>query len=221
MRNKYLHVVAIVPSMGFWRAETAVSTAIMFGYFGAKKVVGAETQKLSIMSPQGSVIAALRHSATKAVMQNPTATHLLFVDSDMDFPRTALHRLLAWDKDIVAANCTTRKHPVEQTAHDFNHDKIDSRDKDGIVAVRQVGLAIALIRTEVIKKLRPPLYLNDWIPAISDYCGEDVYFCQVAQAAGFEVFIDHELSVEIGHVGSYIYGHKDIPVTTNEPSDAA
>jgi len=40
--------------------------------------------------------------------------------------------------------------------------------------------------------------------------GEDVHFCVAAHDAGFETWVDHELSQEIGHVGQYTYTWGDV-----------
>lgn len=43
-----------------------------------------------------------------------------------------------------------------------------------------------------------------------DFVGEDWYFCEKLQAAGIPRYVDHSLSLEIGHKGDYIYEHSDI-----------
>jgi hypothetical protein len=58
----------------------------------------------------------------------------------------------------------------------------------------------------VLKALKPPLFMMEWVPDTGGYCGEDIYFCQVAQEAGFDVWIDHDLSQNILHVGRMAYG---------------
>jgi hypothetical protein len=50
----------------------------------------------------------------------------------------------------------------------------------------------------------------DWIPQLKCYCGEDVYFCQKLVESGTDLWIDHELSRAVKHVGSYSYGHDDL-----------
>ena len=36
--------------------------------------------------------------------------------------------------------------------------------------------------------------------------GEDVYFCTMARVHGFEVWVDHDLSKEVTHIGQFEYG---------------
>ena len=37
---------------------------------------------------------------------------------------------------------------------------------------------------------------------------EDYYFCQIAGRQGFDIWIDHDLSKEIKHVGTFECGHE-------------
>lgn len=183
--------------------------ALMFSDFAQRKVKGAHSQKMSIISSVGSMLSSLREIMVKKALQ-ANASHILFIDSDMKFPMTTARRLLEHRKPFVAANCTTRAHPVVTVAHDMDGEAITSKGKHGLMKVQHVGLAVALIETEVLKALRQPLFLMDWIPSLRTYCGEDVYFCQKLVDAGVDLYIDHDLSRDIGHVGSYIYGHDDV-----------
>ena len=40
--------------------------------------------------------------------------------------------------------------------------------------------------------------------------GEDVYFCVKAHDCGFDSYVDHGLSNQIGHIGQYTYSWDDI-----------
>ena len=203
------NVVVCVPSTGTWTSDTSRCMALMFSHFAMYKVRGAHTQKLSLLSSDGSMLSSLRELMVKKVL-GTNASHLLFIDSDMTFPKDTLKRLVEHRKPFVAANCTTRKHPVETVAHDLSGERVVSIGQAGLQEVQHVGLAVALIETEALKALRPPLFLMDWIPSLGTYCGEDVYFCQKLVESGVKLYIDHALSREIGHVGQYIYGHEDV-----------
>jgi hypothetical protein len=43
--------------------------------------------------------------------------------------------------------------------------------------------------------------------------GEDIYFCIKAKDAGIDTYVDHDLSMEIGHIGNYTYGWHNIEVS--------
>ena len=210
MRDKNPYVVVCVPNTGAWCNDMAKSTVLLFSYFGINQVPGVRSQKMGLLTIQGSMIAAQRHILVKKACQTQEVTHVLFIDADMEFPKNTAHRLLAADKDVVACNCTTRMEPIVPVAFDFDGQRISSVGRHGLEKVRQVGPAVMLIRTDMLRKLRPPLFLQDWIPDMEDYCGEDVFFCQVVQAAGYDIWVDHDLSREIKHVGARGWGYDDV-----------
>lgn len=181
----------------------------MFAHAAENRYVGASVQRLFLLTAESSMLSQSRQELVRKALQNG-ATHIMFIDSDMFFPPWTLQKLLEAKRSFVAANCTTRVEPVLATAHDFKNERIDSNGKSGLQQVQQVGLAISLIRKEVFDKIPPPHFLMDWIPDRKAYCGEDIYFTQLLQAHGFSTWIDHDLSLEIEHVGSRRYGFNDI-----------
>lgn len=61
----------------------------------------------------------------------------------------------------------------------------------------------------------------DWIPALGTYCGEDVYFSQKMAEIGVDLWIDHDISREISHVGKKKYSFDDIDEKDLEIHNAA
>jgi len=169
-------------------------------------VPGLRSRTVHVNSTESSMLVANRHNSVKVTLKTG-ASHLLFIDSDMRFPPWALRRLLSHNLPIVAANCTRRAFPVTGTALDFDGKDVVSKGKTGLEKVRQVGGAFMLIRRDVLEKLKPPLFLMEWVPEMDGYCGEDIYFSQLVQAAGYDMWVDHDLSNYIGHIGNFTYGH--------------
>ena len=150
-----------------------------------------------------------RHELVKKALKLG-ATHVLFLDSDMKFPKNLLRKMLMRKRPVLGANCTTRGFPVKWIAHDLEGREVDSSKKMGCQKVQHVGLAVMLLEAEVLKRLEPPLFMMEWIPEVGSYCGEDVYFCAKLQAAGQDIWIDHELSREIAHCGAMSFGYEMI-----------
>jgi hypothetical protein len=68
---------------------------------------------------------------------------------------------------------------------------------------------VTLVKTSILAKIPRPWFNVMW----SDHgaiIGEDIHFCIKAQDAGFEVYVDHDLSKAIGHIGTRTFGWKDI-----------
>ncbi len=202
---EHLNVVVCVPSTGVWASSFGHSLVIMAADFMTWRPVGCKSKFIQVFTQDSSMLVQSRHDLVKNALA-AGATHVLFLDSDMVFPKDLLQRLLEDGKDIVGVNCTTRGWPVTHIAHDFMQDLIDSRYRTGLEKVQQVGLAVMLIRAEVLKKLRPPMFMMEWVPDTGSYCGEDIYFCQLAQEAGFDVWVDHDLSKKVLHIGHMAFG---------------
>ena len=57
-------------------------------------------------------------------------------------------------------------------------------------------------KREVYEKLSSPFYKIEYSEDYSSLVGEDVYFCTKANEAGYEVYVSHELSDKVAHIGT-------------------
>lgn len=137
------------------------------------------------------------------------STHLLMIDSDMSFPPDILHRLLAWDKPFVAAAALIRRPPFCINAETEPGVKMRvPKDGEGLVPVHSVGQAVALVKTEVFRKLDRPWFDMEYMPEREPECeffGEDMYFCKKVREAGFPLYVDTALTRDVVHIGSFPY----------------
>jgi hypothetical protein len=139
-------------------------------------------------------------------------SHVLFIDSDMTFPQDMVQRLLAHDKDIVATNCARRRMPTGPTAQrtlpDGSRELIYTMpESTGLEEVESIGMGVMLIKRKVFESLTEPWFETPWRTDKRGYIGEDVFFCRKAAAAGFKIYIDHDVSKEIGHIGTFEFKH--------------
>jgi hypothetical protein len=141
------------------------------------------------------------------------ADAILWVDSDMRFPKDALEILLSRKLPIVGVNATTRRFPVVPTALDIDPEtndlvKVNSKGKTGLEQVMGVGFGMVLIKKEVFLAAQKPWF---WFEQTDKggTIGEDIYFCAKAFDAGYQTVIDHDLSMHIRHIGTYEYGWDD------------
>lgn len=143
------------------------------------------------------------------------ADNILWLDADMRFPRDALGRLLAHKKDIVAANYVTRRLPVNPIAKNFipetgEWQDVPTSDKTGLEEVSGVGMGCMLTSTAIFKKLPQPWFTFPWDTVKLTHHGEDIHFCLRAAPLGFPTFIDHDLSKEVRHIGSFEFMHEHV-----------
>lgn len=208
-----IRVAVCVPCMDEVKADFAYDLARMIGRFAAGPVADGQAE-LRIFFMKSSMLCSARMDlAVDATTAG--CTHVLFIDSDMRFPGDTLERLLNHGKAIVGTNCVTRKFPVVPTSYltigakDEDHVKLyTTEDSTGLQAVEATGTGVLLIDTEVFKRLPAPWFNSRWVGETGTFEGEDVYFCQLARKAGIQVWIDHDLSKQIGHVGTFEFKHQ-------------
>ena len=197
---------------------TAFDLAVMSAY-DAKHRDG----ELGVYTVNGTLIFDQRQKLAKAALDDG-CDYVLWIDSDMRFPKNTIERLLKHDKPICGVNATTRTIPVKATAKYLKIDleektntwlQVSSKGKTGIERVASIGCGVMLVKREVFEKTPEPWFWFYQLPG-EKVLGEDVHFCIAAQDAGFETWVDHGLSNEIGHVGDYTYGWKDIIDGDNE-----
>jgi len=170
----------------------------------------------------GTLIADQRQKLVMMAIKQK-ADYVLFLDSDMRFPPNLLEYLMSHDKDIVACNYATRRLPVKTVAFsDFAELKcVYSGDKTGLEEVDAVGMGAMLIKTEIFKKLPLPWFSISYLPSGNMYIGEDIYFCKLAQANGMKVYVDHDLSKQVKHIGVMEFTHDHAEACRPDPMDEA
>lgn len=156
-------------------------------------------------------------------------TDLLYVDSDSVFPPHALMQLLTHDKDIACATTCRRKgNDRSPICTPLDFDSIEPFQK--LVQMKAIGFPFMLIKMSVFDRLdemglapdgvyfaEPPRQImkdRGWdCPGMETLIPEDEYWCHLVRQAGFDIWCDMELSMQIGHVGL------DVVYIENNPHD--
>jgi len=135
--------------------------------------------------------------------QKGNCTHILFVDSDMVFDVKAVEMLLEYDKDIVGVDYNMRKLPLTSTVkiHDLQGNKIFDR-KEELYECIAVGTGFMLIKMDVFEKVTYPWFFYEQ-ENNEMKVGSDMWFCNKAREAGYQIYADPTLKV--GHLGEFIY----------------
>lgn len=149
------------------------------------------------------------------------ATDILWIDSDSVFPVQGLIELLMHEKDIVCAT-TCRRKGNDRTPVAVPLDLASIEPGQQLVKMKQIGFPFMLTSMKVFDKLdelglapektyfaEPPRWMMrqlGWnISGTDALVGEDEYWCELVLKAGFDIWCDMQLSMQIGHVGSYVY----------------
>lgn len=164
----------------------------------------------------GTVLAEARQDIAKTAIEDG-AEWLFWVDSDMTFPVDTIERLLSHGEPFVAANCSKRRRPIGPTAKRRNaliSGEMDAvwpdKETTGLEKVDTVGLAVAVTHVALFKRLAVPWFSTPWVDSESKHVGEDVFFCARCAEAGVPIYVDHDLSWAVGHIGDYEFGMKDV-----------
>lgn len=161
----------------------------------------------------GHEVAANTNLLAQAMFDEyPSAQWLWIMGDDHTFPADILTRLLDWEKDIVVPLCLTRNPPYKPVVFSgwVEQDDVpegmpvgryrrrivlDEYPQAGLAPVHSAGTAGMLIRRNVFETLDPPWFEHGFVS--TQEVGEDVYFCDKATEAGFEIYCD--LDTKLGH----------------------
>ena len=189
MKQKIKLAIAI-PSTGVIKTKTVESLIGMLKDF---------PHEYYFLSHEGSIIHHMRERLVKKAI-DLDCTHLLFVDSDMQFEKDAVRRLLEANKDIIGADYNRRKLPLEKTA--IREERQGDREEPLLKAF-SVGTGFMLIKLSIFDFLPEPWFFWESNTNGDLTTGEDYWFCRLAREKGFEVWVD--LSLQVKHLGEYAY----------------
>lgn len=135
------------------------------------------------------------------------ATHIMWLDSDMMFPKDVVQKLLSHQVPFVACNYSTRALPFKSVAYTeiYNWSSMIEKDATGLVLVEGVGFGCVLTETSIFLPSRKPWFPITYNPKTDDYLGEDMNFCLKVSEMGFPMFVDADLSKQIYHLGTAAY----------------
>lgn len=139
-------------------------------------------------------------------------TDILWIDDDTKFPMNGLIRLLEHDKDIVCAT-TCPRDGKDNAAIGV---ALPGYENQQLQKMERVGMPFMLTKMVVFEKMKkpyfaePPIWMYSEVVGKTPYkpddvMGEDTYFSLMARAAGFDIWCDGSLSLEIGHIGTKVF----------------
>lgn len=197
-----IKLVVAVPTTGLVRSGFAYSLAGML----AKITTGIRTRpeaglEIAMDMQESSVIHSNREQLAKRAVKNGF-THLLFLDDDMMFEPHILEIMLGRRQPVVAVNYLIKKWPPEFVAVAENGRRvITDKDSTGLQEIAYTGFGVSLFETHVFAKTPQPWFLPEFVPSEDAYTTEDNPFFRRVREAGFKIYLDHDASKLITHVG--------------------
>jgi len=215
---KTLRIIVAVPSHDvvpvLWAHDFANLASYSAGVFTANVFRDPEMEfQFGLALQMGTYLHEMRNEVLAAALESG-ATHLLWIDSDMRFPKESLLRLLGHNKAMVGINYSQRGLPESGRPPDF----VAIKDIEGAKKLRTTEVSAGLEKVESLgfglvlmdlRRLAPKLGERPWFDFArrpgGQLIGEDVFFCQKLTKAGVSIYVDHDLSRECAHIGSFEY----------------
>jgi hypothetical protein len=169
-------------------------------------------EALTINSFGVSILPFGRQVLAKTALEQGV-THMLWIDSDMEFPSDMLLRFLKRDEPIIGINAMNRRKPFRNTALVKPEEPlVTTPDSSGLEKVYRMGFGVVWMAVEVIERMELPWFEFQWVPEVSLFMGEDYSFFEKAKALGYELYVDHDISKAVYHLGTFAYNPQMIPV---------
>lgn len=217
MKKNKVKVAVGIPSMGMWHADFALNLMHLILAFNKYRLEGFDEQELQVVHVRGSILPKQRLEIVRHA-QSMNADYLLWLDCDHTFPAHLLHKLISDKKEVVAINCVTKSTPSSPTAR---------LQDDGVVygvpcfswpgkkleQVWRIGTGVMLVDMKVYERTGPKIFDMYFREEVDNYQGEDWTMCEAFEKAGAEIWVDHELSLQVGHIGNLEYKHDLVPET--------
>lgn len=184
------------PTRDMVPASFAVDLAELFAF---TKAFG-PFEDVTVHYVASSYIHAGQERVLHDVIESWGATHVLWLESDMSFPKDAAIRLAEHNLPFVGCNAVMRHFPIRFTAVRDGERIPTLPESSGLEAVDACGLAVTLMRTDIVQRLERP-----WFRHEESDDSHDVIFCRRVKELGYEIWIDHDLSKEVGHIGQHTF----------------
>ena len=206
----------------------SVKINTMLSIFQMIQMLGQAKVEVGINTMKSPLIHQARNYLTSVFLTTPY-THLLFIDSDVEFGPEAVLRMLVADKDIITTPYRAKNLNLNEHTYtvDFPDPKVIPMLPGGLVEIEAGPTGLMLIKRAVLEKIiknRPDLkiknkvksdvgkshdfYYNLFNFAFEDgyTMGEDVSFCKLARKEGFKLYANTESMT--GHRGEYAWTGK-------------
>jgi hypothetical protein len=203
-----IHVLIGVPTSGRVESEFAYSLATMVASAPTiANYIPGEGFAMGLSMTRGSVIHSNREMLGQQILADKELTHLLFIDDDMAWTPMAFGLLLSRRLPIVCSNYVMKQRKTEFLAVSLDGKRrIPTTPQSiGLESINYSGFGLSLWAREVFETVPQPWFLPEWVPAANDgkggYTTEDNPFYARCRAAGFKVWLDHDASKHVAHIG--------------------
>ena len=207
-----IRVMVAIPTAGTVRAMFAYSLAGMVARFAGSRVptIPDKTISLSVRLLESSNWITNREKLARFALDDD-ATHILWLDDDMAFDPRVLETLLGRRHECVVTNYLIKSEPAKDfVAVGLAGNRIPTTEEStGIQEIMYSGFGVSLIETGVFRRTPQPWFAPDFKAEDSEYTTEDFPFFRRAREACTVVYLDHDASKLVGHMGTKTWSWKE------------
>lgn len=185
-------------------AREQMHTATAYCLWQLCSLLSTEGISSKLFVSPGTLIANQRHELVLSA-QEWQASHVLFIDSDIEFAASDVLELLKHNKPVMAACYSKRVEPFINTAwyeiDNWNSWVRITDDDTGIRKIDAVALGFCLIDISIFDSIELPWFQLGFYGR--QYTGEDIEFCRKLKDCNIDVFLDVDVSKRLKHLGTF------------------
>lgn len=208
-----IRVMVGIPTAGTVPVMFAYSLAGLVARFASTRVPTMPEVSISLVMRvlESSNWITNREKLAKLAVEED-ATHLMFLDDDMQFDPRVLEMLLGRRQDVVVTNYLIKTIPAKDfVAVGLDGKRVATTDETtGLIPLMYSGFGVSLINTDVFRKVPQPWFQPKFDPKTSEYTTEDCPFFEKVREAGYKVYLDQDASKLLGHIGRKTWTLEDV-----------
>lgn len=209
----HIKLVVAIPTAGRVPMGFAYSLSGMIAKVAADKVptMPEATLEISMDIVESSNWITNREQLARRAIDSGK-THLMFLDDDMTFEPQVLEIMLGRRQRIVCTNYLIKTEPEKDfVAVGLDGQRVQTTERStGLQPIAYSGFGVSVFDVEVFRRTPQPWFAPEFNAESSSYTTEDNPFYRRAQEAGFTVYLDHDASKLVSHIGQRAWNWRQV-----------
>ena len=174
-------VCVLIPSGGAWEANFGYDLARCMAFTASAGI------PINISLVSGSMLPQNRTMLVEDALKLE-ATHYMWFDDDMRFPKDTILRLLEHDREFVCANYRWRNSPEKWVSYTKGKGYIPTTKKSkGLEKVTSIGFGVLLTKPSAFEKIEKPWFVIGCNEKTGEFLDEGSFCCLKWYQAGVEI----------------------------------
>lgn len=137
-------------------------------------------------------------------------THIMFLDDDMLFEPEIAELLLGRRQPIVCVNYLIKTNAPQFVAVGLDGQRVPTLEHStGLLPIAYSGFGVSVFDLAVFRATPQPWFHSKFLPEHNGYTTEDLPAYERLRASGHTVYLDHDASKLVEHVGTRSWHWKE------------